>query len=109
MSLVENRLRSASLRDSCGCRGYAWFARYADGGGLTAEGRVVLVRDDLSTHRGKKMRQFAGAGSDWLTMVRLPGCAPGLNAVEGGRGTRRWAGVWARRCSRGGIPRRPYD
>jgi transposase len=37
---MPGRLRPASLRDSCGWRGYAWFVRYADGGGLTAEGRA---------------------------------------------------------------------
>jgi transposase len=37
---MPGRSRPASLRDSCGWRGYAWFVRYADGGGLTAEGRA---------------------------------------------------------------------
>jgi transposase len=41
---MPDRLRSASLRDSCGWRGYAWFVRYADGGGLTAEGRARRER-----------------------------------------------------------------
>jgi transposase len=37
---VSGRLRPASLRDSRGRRVYACFVRYADGGGLTAEGRA---------------------------------------------------------------------
>ena len=37
-------LRPARLRDSCGWRGYACFVRYADGGGLTAEGRARRER-----------------------------------------------------------------
>ena len=37
---MPGRLRPASLRDSRGWRGYACFVRYADGGGLTAEGRA---------------------------------------------------------------------
>jgi len=41
---MPGRLRSASLRDWCGWRGYAWFVRYADGGGLTAEGRARRER-----------------------------------------------------------------
>jgi transposase len=41
---MPDRLGSASLRDSCGWRGYAWFVRYADGGGLTAEGRARRER-----------------------------------------------------------------
>lgn len=44
---------------------------------------VVLVWDNLNTHRSQKMRQFTEANSDWLTVVRLPGYAPDLNAVEG--------------------------
>jgi putative transposase len=44
---------------------------------------VILVWDNLSTHRSKKMRQFTEAHPDWLTVVHLPGYAPDLNAVEG--------------------------
>ena len=44
---------------------------------------VVLVWDNLNTHRSKKMRQFTEANSDWLTVVHLPAYAPDLNAVEG--------------------------
>lgn len=44
---------------------------------------VVLVWDNLNTHRSQKMRQFTEANSDWLTVIRLPAYAAGLNAVEG--------------------------
>jgi transposase len=40
-------------------------------------------RADFTTHRSKKMRAFTEAREDWLTVVRLPGYAPDLNAVEG--------------------------
>ena len=41
---MPGRSRSASLRDSRGRGGYAWFVRYADGCGLTAEGRARRER-----------------------------------------------------------------
>jgi DDE superfamily endonuclease len=44
---------------------------------------VVLVWDNLNTHRSRKMRAFTEANSAWLTVVRLPAYAPDLNAVEG--------------------------
>ena len=44
---------------------------------------VVLVWDNLNTHRSQKMRQFTEANTDWLTVFRLPAYAPDLNAVEG--------------------------
>jgi DDE superfamily endonuclease len=44
---------------------------------------VVLVWDNLNTHRSSKMRRFTEANSAWLTVVYLPGYAPDLNAVEG--------------------------
>ena len=46
---------------------------------------VVLVWDNLNTHRSQKMRQFTEANEDWLTVIRLPAYAPDLNAVEGAR------------------------
>jgi DDE superfamily endonuclease len=49
----------------------------------TLNAPVVLVWDNLSTHRSHKMRQFTEANSDWLTVIRLPAYAPDLNAVEG--------------------------
>ena len=44
---------------------------------------VVLVWDNLNTHRSRKMRRFTEANSDWLTVIHLPAYAPDLNAVEG--------------------------
>jgi putative transposase len=44
---------------------------------------VVLIWDNLNTHRSRKMRQFTEANSDWLTVIHLPAYAPDLNAVEG--------------------------
>jgi putative transposase len=44
---------------------------------------VILVRDNLSTHRSKVMREFTSAHPDWLTVFYLPSYAPELNPVEG--------------------------
>jgi len=44
---------------------------------------LIVIWDNLSTHRSKKMRAFTDAREDWLTVVRLPAYAPDLNAVEG--------------------------
>jgi len=44
---------------------------------------LIVVWDNLNTHRSAKMRAFTDARSDWLTIVFLPGYAPDLNAVEG--------------------------
>jgi transposase len=44
---------------------------------------MIVVRDNLNTHRSQKMRAFTEAREDWLTVVRLPAYAPDLNAVEG--------------------------
>jgi hypothetical protein len=44
---------------------------------------IVLVWDNLNTHRSRKMRHFIDANSDWLTVIHLPAYAPDLNAVEG--------------------------
>ncbi|MFI8192539.1 transposase [Streptomyces sp. NPDC085946] len=43
--------------------------------------RVVLVRDGLSAHWSRAMRTRA-AEQDWLTLERLPACAPELDPVE---------------------------
>jgi hypothetical protein len=45
---------------------------------------LILVRDNLNTHRSKKMRAFTEAHPGWQTVVHLPGYAPDLNAVEMG-------------------------
>ena len=44
---------------------------------------LIVVWDNLNTHRSMKMRAFTEAHPDWLTVVHLPGYAPDLNAVEG--------------------------
>ena len=44
---------------------------------------LIVVWDNLNTHRSRRMRTFTGAHPDWLTVVHLPGYAPDLNAVEG--------------------------
>ena len=44
---------------------------------------MIVIWDNLNTHRSQKMRAFTQAREDWLTMVALPGYAPDLNAVEG--------------------------
>jgi len=44
---------------------------------------IVLIWDNLNTRRSGKMRRFTEANSAWLTVIDLPGYAPGLNAVEG--------------------------
>jgi transposase len=49
----------------------------------TLNAPLIVVWDNLNTHRSQKMRRFTGARPGWLTVVHLPGCAPDLNAVEG--------------------------
>ena len=44
---------------------------------------VILIWDNLNTHISAVMRTFTGAHSDWLTVIRLPSCAPDLNPAEG--------------------------
>ncbi|MFD9467316.1 transposase [Streptomyces sp. NPDC060027] len=43
---------------------------------------IVLIWDNLNTHRAAGMREYAAA-HDWLTIVQLPSYAPDLNPVEG--------------------------
>jgi transposase len=44
---------------------------------------MIVIWDNLNTHRSRKMRRFTEAREDWLTVVQLPGYAPDLNAIEG--------------------------
>ena len=44
---------------------------------------IILIWDNLNTHRSKRMSAFVTAHEDWLTVVRLPAYAPELNATEG--------------------------
>jgi hypothetical protein len=48
----------------------------------TLDAPLIVVWDNLNTHRSRKMRRYTGAHPDWLTVVHLPGYAPDLNAVE---------------------------
>ena len=45
-------------------------------------GPIVLVWDNLNTHRSAARRQLI-ASRDWLHVVRLPAYAPDLNPTEG--------------------------
>jgi putative transposase len=49
----------------------------------TLKAPVILVWDNLNTHRSAAMRQFTSAHPDWLTVFYLPAYAPDLNPVEG--------------------------
>ncbi|WP_407700393.1 transposase [Streptomyces beihaiensis] len=42
-----------------------------------------MTSDNAGSHHAKALREFCDHNSDWLTMVKLPPCAPGLNPVEG--------------------------
>jgi transposase len=44
---------------------------------------LIVVWDNLNTHKSALMRTFTQAHRDWLTVARLPAYAPELNAVEG--------------------------
>ena len=44
---------------------------------------VILIWDNLNTHISAAMRLFLDAHHDWLTVIRLPAYAPGLNPDEG--------------------------
>ena len=44
---------------------------------------LIVVWDNLNTHRSQKVRQFTEAREEWLTIIHLPAYAPDLNAVEG--------------------------
>jgi putative transposase len=44
---------------------------------------LILVWDNLNTHRSAMMRTLLQPRQDWLTVVRLPAYAPELNPVEG--------------------------
>jgi putative transposase len=44
-------------------------------------GPVVVIWDNLNTHRSAAMRELIAA-RDWLHVIRLPAYAPDLNPVE---------------------------
>jgi hypothetical protein len=43
---------------------------------------LIVVRDNLNTHKSALMSTFTQAHRDWLTVARLPAYAPELNPVE---------------------------
>jgi len=45
---------------------------------------LILVWDNLNTHKSALMSTFTQAHDDWLTVTRLPAYAPELNPVEMG-------------------------
>ena len=57
------------------------YARFLDGAHQQPGAPVVLVWDGLNTHTSRAMRELIAA-RDWLTVFRLPPCAPELNPVE---------------------------
>lgn len=44
---------------------------------------MIVIWDQLNTHRTAVMREFITAHSSWLSVEYLPGYAPELNAAEG--------------------------
>jgi transposase len=44
---------------------------------------IVVVWDNLSTHKVPQLREFIAAHADWLTVVHLPTHCPELNPAEG--------------------------
>jgi putative transposase len=44
---------------------------------------VILIWDNLNTHISAMMRAFTESHPGWLTVVRLPACAPDLNPAQG--------------------------
>jgi DDE superfamily endonuclease len=63
--------------------GEADYAQLIAAAHRTLDAPLIVVWDNLNTHRSRRMRTFTGAHPDWLTVVHLPGYAPDLNAVEG--------------------------
>ncbi len=48
----------------------------------TLHAPVIVIWDNLNTHISAAMGRFVSSHPDWLTEVRLPACAPELNAAE---------------------------
>jgi transposase len=57
------------------------YARLLDAARQQLGGPLVVVWDGLNTHASRAMTGLVAA-RDWLTVFRLPACAPGLNPVE---------------------------
>jgi DDE superfamily endonuclease len=43
---------------------------------------VILIWDNLNTHRSTTMRTFTAANARWLTVLQLPAYAPELNPLK---------------------------
>jgi hypothetical protein len=88
--------RSGGMPRICSCGWRAGVAWWSMSGPMTGSRRsahralgapVIVIWDNLNTHRSKKMREFTEAREDWLTVVHLPGYAPYLiNALLGQTG-----------------------
>jgi hypothetical protein len=49
----------------------------------TLDAPIILIWDNLNTHRSAARRTLAAAQASWLTIIPLPAYAPDLNPVEG--------------------------
>jgi putative transposase len=58
------------------------YIRLLDAAHQQLGGPIVLVWDNIDTHKSEKMRRLI-AKRDWLTVFHLPPYAPELNPVEG--------------------------
>lgn len=58
------------------------YIRLLDAAHQQLGGPIVLVWDNINTHKSEKMRRLI-AKRDWLTVFHLPPYAPELNPVEG--------------------------
>lgn len=58
------------------------YIRLLDAAHQQLGGPIVLVWDNINTHKSKTMRELI-AKRDWLTVFHLPPYAPELNPVEG--------------------------
>lgn len=57
------------------------YAALLDAAHQQLDGPIVLIWDNLNTHRSAAMRELVAA-RDWLRVIRLPAYAPELNPVE---------------------------
>ncbi|MFE2927165.1 transposase [Streptomyces goshikiensis] len=76
---VHNRRPAKGERRSYDWRDFRWLLVYAHG---RLGAPIVLIWDNLNTHRTKGMQEFIKA-TDWLTVYHLPAYTPDLNPVEG--------------------------
>jgi putative transposase len=58
------------------------YIRLLDAAHQQLRGPIVLVWDNLNTHKSARMRELVASRS-WLTVFQLPAYAPELNPVEG--------------------------